>query len=211
MANKNIEITQENTSYDELLKMYKKQSRRLAKIIKMSDRQAITIMELKEKFEKMSYIDPLTQIPNRRYFFEFVEKKMVTSKEGDIPLSLAMIDIDKFKVINDTYGHDIGDIVIKSLAQEVTKVLRDEDVVARFGGEEFMIVFPNTTLQEAVLKAQEINKTIEACHPYKELQYTVSIGVAEFDFEKDSLDDVIKKVDANLYIAKENGRNQVRY
>jgi len=211
MRNEDIEITQELIPYEELLKMYKKQSRRLAKIIKMSDRQAITIMELKEKFETMSYIDPLTQIPNRRYFFEFVEKKMVTSKEGETPLSLAIIDIDKFKSINDTYGHDIGDIIIKSLANEVSGVLREGDIVARFGGEEFMVVFPNTPLQEAVAMATKINKTIQDCTPYKDLKYTVSIGVAEFDFEKDDLNDVIKKSDANLYIAKENGRNQVRY
>ena len=121
-----------------------------------------------------------------------------------------MIDIDKFKNINDTYGHDVGDIIIIALANEVKKDLRPTDIFARFGGEEFVLMFPNTSLEEVIEISEKIRIRIEQSIPHEIIRYTISTGVAQFDLENDDVNDVIKRADNGLYKAKENGRNQVQ-
>jgi diguanylate cyclase (GGDEF)-like protein len=120
-----------------------------------------------------------------------------------------MFDIDNFKSINDTYGHDIGDKVIISLSNEVLQKIRQSDIAARWGGEEFLILLPNTNQQGAIVLAEKIRLAIEKLH-LEEVDFTVSVGVASFDITEDeNIDDAIKKADLALYEAKNSGKNKV--
>ncbi len=156
--------------------------------------------------------DGLTGLWNHRYFKELLEKEIKKSKRYKIPLSLIMIDVDHFKQFNDTYGHQTGDIVLKTIAETLQKVARETDMVARYGGEEFAIVLPMTAEDGANIFAERLRKEIS------ELQFndiyqrplqnvTLSLGVATFI--KGNLSSFIENADKALYNCKRNGRNCV--
>ena len=163
-----------------------------------------------DKLRKLSITDPLTGIKNRRAFFEVSENFFKLANRKDLPLSLLILDIDLFKKVNDTYGHIIGDEILKFLVKQTNHTLRDSDIFARYGGEEFIILLPDTNLNGAIQVAEKIRKTIENT-PYQgdvEVSITVSLGVAQLENEK-ILNKLIKRADEALYRAKEYGRNRV--
>jgi diguanylate cyclase (GGDEF)-like protein len=131
---------------------------------------------------------------------------MQLSRRNKTPISLCMIDIDNFKKINDKYGHGVGDNVLKTFAKEVKKILRKSDIIIRFGGEEFLVVLPNTNIDNAEILANKICTHFNNLN--KEVHFTVSIGIAEYK-NNNSIDDLISEADKCLYLAKENGKNQV--
>jgi diguanylate cyclase (GGDEF)-like protein len=161
-----------------------------------------------KKLEKLSITDALTNIGNREFFNQNIKKEIKRAKRYKTPLSLLMFDLDFFKKVNDTYGHDVGDIVLKEISKEVKSLLRNIDLFCRYGGEEFMVIMPETSLDKAIILAQRIRKSIEKLeiHPVK--QITISIGVTELK-EDDTIETFIKRVDNALYKSKENGRNRV--
>jgi len=153
--------------------------------------------------------DSLTGLYNREYMKEFLENRIKESIRYKIPLSIAIIDVDFFKKINDTYGHLIGDCVLKELANLLFKNFRNSDIVVRYGGEEILIIMPFSNLKNACKKMESFKKLIEnyAFCGKKGIKLTISVGVSEYNNE--NLKDFINKVDKNLYEAKKNGRNQV--
>jgi len=160
--------------------------------------------------------DPLTNLYNRRYFNEISSLLFNLSKREKSSLSTLMIDIDHFKAINDTYGHLTGDKVLKNIADNLLSIIRETDVAIRFGGEEFVILLPNTALEGAKSIAQKICDTIaqEEVEALTDdtciIKYTVSIGITICDCENDiDIDNLIQRSDAALYKAKNAGRNQV--
>ena len=158
--------------------------------------------------------DSMTELYNRRYFNEISNTLILLAKRESKNLSALMIDIDKFKIINDTNGHIVGDEVIKSIANILLSSTRQSDVVVRFGGEEFIILLPNTNLEGANLIAKKIRTTIEKKKLVLEdktiIDFTVSIGVAECDCYNDkNIDDLVHRVDVAMYDAKKGGRNKV--
>ena len=170
------------------------------------------ILNLKKKEEELyekSITDALTGLYNRGFFMEFLEKKLLESKRYEFPLSLAMIDIDFFKKINDTYGHLTGDCILKEFSLLLKKNFRGSDIVARYGGEEFAVVMPFTELKNACKKMDDFRKIVEN-HRFctENLKVTISVGVAEYN-KKDNIFDFLKKADDNLYEAKKSGRNRV--
>jgi len=156
--------------------------------------------------------DPLTSLYNRRYFEEEVKKEILKAKSQKTPYSLLMLDADHFKNINDTYGHKIGDKVLIELAAKCERALRDKDIIARFGGEEFVIFLPDITIAQAQKVADRLRQSISSIVVYsdegKPIQFTVSIGVTSSDIS-DDIDMLIKTADDALYKAKETGRNKV--
>lgn len=161
-----------------------------------------------EKLKQLSITDSLTGIKNRRSFFEASEKFFKLAKRKEYPLSIIMLDIDFFKKVNDTYGHIIGDEVLKFLVKVVTKELRDSDIFARYGGEEFIILLPDTDIEGAYKTANKLRKIIEDS-PYEgdvKVCITISLGIAQLKNEK-LLNELIKKADEALYKAKDSGRN----
>lgn len=202
----------EKLTREELVTLYNKQEKRLTKILKMSDKQSNEIVKLNSTLQDMAYLDPMTNVHNRRYFFDEAERTLSLSKREKKALTLAMIDIDKFKAVNDTHGHDVGDLVIIELCKEVKKTIRDSDIFARFGGEEFILMFPNTNLENALIICEKIRTNVEKII-LNDIKFTISIGLADFKTQTDniqeSIEEVIKVSDNGLYKAKENGRNRI--
>lgn len=154
--------------------------------------------------------DALTKLYNRQKFNDELNKEIIRENRYNHGLSIMMIDIDDFKEINDTYGHDEGDVVLKDVAKLITKSIRMTDEACRWGGEEFMVLLPETNLEDTEQIAQNIRTNIQE---YKNQNInsktTVSIGIAQFEIEKDSIDSFIKKADMAMYDAKKTGKNKV--
>lgn len=165
----------------------------------------------------LSITDPLTGLYNRRYFIEQIELEFKRSKRYNRDLSLLMLDIDHFKSVNDNYGHQVGDIVLRKISSIIISQLRDSDLAFRYGGEEFMVILPETRAEDAINVAKRMKQEImETEHIYRNLNFkvTASIGIVSIKdmlgkFE--TVDDIIKKVDDNLYKAKNSGRNTIIY
>ena len=171
-------------------------------------------MMQKEKYhaEQLARLDPLTELYNRRAFKEFVVPILSNARRYKHNLSAIILDIDHFKIINDTYGHNMGDQVIKKTAETLLKVIRKGDISARWGGEEFTIIMPETGLTQARQLAERLRKDIAQLEIQTEagsFSFTVSLGAAEITEGMDSIEDLIKIADTRLYQAKEAGRNRV--
>ena len=175
------------------------------------------IMRLRSSLNKAEEIgsrDPLTGLGNRRYFDNALNEEVARASEGDATLCVSLADIDHFKAINDKFGHIAGDVVLKRFADLLTANLKGEDKVARFGGEEFAILFPDADLAEATSILDRIQKQLEskrwavAASGERIGAVTASFGVARLR-EGESADDLLRRVDAKLYEAKTNGRNRI--
>jgi diguanylate cyclase (GGDEF)-like protein len=165
----------------------------------------------KQAVEK-AYIDPLTGVNNRAAFDKTLEQEIEFSTRHNHTLSLMMLDLDKFKDINDNYGHIVGDAVLKSFADCVTKCLRGSDIIFRYGGEEFSVLLRNTKTEGAKLLAERMRKNVENMEfDYNNIKInvSVSIGLTELQ-EGDDPIKLIERADALLYKAKDSGRNQVK-
>ncbi|URZ17191.1 histidine kinase N-terminal 7TM domain-containing diguanylate cyclase [Clostridium felsineum] len=183
-------------------------------------RQNKEITELNSKLKFLAERDGLTGLYNRRYFNELFYNEMYKlqhyNNDDQIDIGISIIDIDNFKRINDTYGHIVGDEILKQLAEVITKNVRKEDVVCRYGGEEFVVIFMILSSKDMVCICEKIRKTIEkfdfynSVSPNKPLHITVSIGVATYSEDYNgNKDDILKAADDKLYKAKNNGKNQV--
>lgn len=165
----------------------------------------------KELLQDVAFKDNLTDIFNRHYLFEISPSLLTASSEMREPLSLLLIDIDLFKKINDSYGHLIGDNILKFFAQNIQKILRADDVFVRFGGEEFIILLPKITVDESLIVAEKLRLGVEKNH-YQikgvDVPITISIGASQYQ-HNETLEKLISRADLALYSAKENGRNQV--
>jgi two-component system, cell cycle response regulator len=166
-----------------------------------------------EEIYRLTTVDGLTQIFNKRYFMESLEREIARSSRYRRQLTLVMFDIDHFKRINDTYGHLAGDQVLKSLASTIKAKIRSEDLFARYGGEEFAIVLPEIDGFNAQQFAEKIRHIVEITDYFFEgtkIPVTISMGVAVLDAETSDVASLIKKSDERLYEAKKAGRNCVR-
>ena len=164
---------------------------------------------LEKKLEKLSTIDALTNVYNRFKIQDILKKEISFARRNNLPLSVIFFDIDNFKLINDTYGHIIGDIVLKELTDMIKKHIRDYDYLGRWGGEEFLIILPNTNLSNAVSVAEKLRKIIQE-HNFKHIGHlTCSFGVTELK-ESDTLESLIIRVDDLMYKAKKEGKNRVK-
>ncbi|WP_413701053.1 GGDEF domain-containing protein [Psychromonas sp. KJ10-10] len=168
--------------------------------------------EAQNKLIEQANHDYLTNLYNRRYFNEVAQIFLQATKRERHDFSVMMLDIDKFKNINDIYGHLIGDEVIKSLSAILIESTRATDIVARFGGEEFAILFPSADIQTSFEIAEKLrlivkNKTIKI--DAHQIKFTISIGISSINYRHDShITEALDRADKALYEAKENGRNK---
>jgi diguanylate cyclase (GGDEF)-like protein/PAS domain S-box-containing protein len=172
---------------------------------------AIENARLFEQVQRLAVTDPLTNLHNRRYFFDIAHREMERARRYQSPLSLIMIDIDRFKEVNDTHGHLIGDMVLRQIADRLRGQLREIDVLCRYGGEEFVVLLPDTDLNAAYQVAERLRQAIVRTPIQAEdrhVQVTTSLGVAYMDGECHQIDDLIRYADQALYLAKSAGRNQ---
>lgn len=170
------------------------------------------IVELNKQLEKLAMIDELTSLNNRRSFFIKGNEEIVRARRYKTPLSIIMMDVDKFKMINDSFGHEYGDMALQSLAEILRDHVREVDIIGRLGGEEFGIMLPNTDGEHAMILAERLREAVEKKSSLKkeiQFSFTASFGVAEFDKEMQKLDDLLRDADTAMYQAKNQGRNRV--
>ncbi|MDZ7817183.1 MAG: GGDEF domain-containing protein [Aliarcobacter sp.] len=171
-------------------------------------------MKLKEQLQLLSITDSMTKLYNRRYFENTAEHYFESVKRNKTDLSLIMLDVDDFKQINDNYGHKIGDLVLIELANILIGQSRKSDIICRFGGEEFIILLPQTNLEGANFMAEKIRNYIEKSSlpldDLTQLKFTVSLGVSQVNILLDkNIENCIKRSDDALYEAKNSGKNKV--
>lgn len=168
--------------------------------------------QLEEKLRELATTDGLTKIFNRRHFIELSNREFDRAKRYGNTLAMLMLDVDHFKSVNDTYGHDIGDEALILLAETVKSMLRNVDIFGRIGGEEFAALLPDTDLNGARITAEKLRQAIEnACIPTSKgpIRFSISVGVALVTESLKNINDLLKAADEALYRAKENGRNRV--
>lgn len=173
---------------------------------------AINNAQLFAKVQRMATTDELTSLRNRRSFFAMAEHEFERAERYDHPISAIMLDIDHFKKVNDTYGHAVGDDVLRVVAQRTQQQVREFDIAGRYGGEEFAIILPQTELCAATQVAKRLRQSV-AEHPIKikdgYVKVTVSLGVAQSSGTKPTLASLLDQADQALFRAKEAGRNRV--
>ena len=169
-------------------------------------------VSFEQKLLETNMSDALTGVNNRRCLEIRLKEEVERHVRYNHPLSLIMFDIDFFKRVNDTYGHQCGDFILQSVSSEIKKTIRKGDILARYGGEEFCCVLPETAIEGATLLAERFRKNIEdkTC-PYHEfnVKVTISLGVAPISAEVSTPETLMRIADQRLYKAKESGRNRV--
>ncbi|GHE76726.1 diguanylate cyclase [Thalassotalea profundi] len=171
------------------------------------------LYQLKEEFKKQANTDALTGLYNRRYFFNHAEKEFSRAKRHGLNMGVISIDIDFFKNINDKYGHPVGDKVLIEISKNILLSIRQEDILARVGGEEFAVILPESTLEEAKKVAQRISITentfLMNAQNKEYVDIKLSIGLVSKRIEDESFDELFIRADNALYQAKKQGRNRV--
>lgn len=171
---------------------------------------AITIADLFQAVKNQAVTDPLTTLFNRRYFEEFLGNEVIRAKRMKQPFTVIGLDLDHLKQINDKYGHSLGDLAIKAVADVLKKNARSIDIAARMGGEEFNVLLPGVDSTGGLIAAERIRTAIADCELEQIGQITASIGVATFFEQSSNVDELMELVDQAMYSAKRNGRNQVQ-
>ena len=181
----------------------------------MTDRLLQTSLELKrtkEEVEKLSLTDTLTKLSNRRFFDTQLARDIMQSNRYHTPLSMYFLDIDDFKLVNDTYGHQVGDETLQNMGTLIRKNLRETDWAARYGGEEFCVILPMVGLTGSLSSAKRLKDLIEHnLSVIKDKVLTASIGVSTFNPESMQRDDLVRYSDQALYHSKRTGKNKVIY
>ena len=202
----NQELGKLNLSYEQLtveLKQAKEKAENFAQELKNAN----------ERLRDLAFKDGLTDLYNHRYFQDSLDHELSRAQRYKKPFSLIMLDIDKFKKINDKYGHPVGDIVLKDVSKTIKNTLRDCDIAARYGGEEFAIVLPETELKGAAMVAERLRKAVELLKITANdfcIETTISVGVTSYLVSpgKKEKSEIISEADNALYYSKNNGRNK---
>lgn len=177
-------------------------------IVKARIKTHVTLKRQYDLLRAMATRDALTGLHNRHYLSDALKGKISQAIRSETPLSLMIIDIDHFKQVNDTYGHLVGDIVLTSVAKVLLEQVRADDIAARFGGEEFVVVLENCGIHDACIKAEKIRSIIENLHP-EGIRVSASFGVVQLSHHINCSSKLLNHADKALYQAKESGRNKV--
>ncbi|MBV2185245.1 MAG: sensor domain-containing diguanylate cyclase [Rhizobium sp.] len=165
------------------------------------------------ELERLANTDPLSGINNRRAFTNLAGKELARCQQAQDPVSVILFDLDGFKAVNDGYGHDVGDTVICEFAQILKSVVHSGDLLARWGGEEFVLMMPDTSVERCAVIADMVRRNVESLEfgtaNGVSLRITVSAGVSTAAAASESLDDLIRRADHALYAAKSSGRNRI--
>ncbi len=177
-------------------------------IVKARVKTHITLKQQRDLLKSMAVRDQLTGLYNRHYLVDMMTRMVSEAKRHQQPLCVVMVDIDHFKEVNDSFGHLEGDKVLQKIAKILQDGARKEDIVARFGGEEMVLVLNNCPLEEAAIKAEKLRKEIELSEP-EGITIRASFGVAQMSALNDTCEKLVKSADDALYEAKAKGRNRV--
>jgi len=212
----NIAATIDNALLYEALKNELKERKLAEQKVKETNQLLATQLKkikiLQENLKKQVVRDPLTGLFNRRYLYETFDREMARAKRKNYPISMILIDFDNFKEINDSYGHQVGDEVLKSLGSLFLNNTRQGDIACRYGGDEFLIIMPGIHGKDALQRAKTLQQKIENLQESADIQnvfITASMGIAFYPKHGDNLEDIIKASDDALYEAKNAGRNRI--
>ena len=194
--------------------LWTSERRRLVESYLSGAASALSNLRLQERMKEQANIDMLTGLYNRRFLEDYTRKLLAIARRREQPVGFIMMDLDHFKNVNDVYGHEMGDRMLRHFARTVTSAMRETNLTARYGGEEFVVVLPDTNAKSCALVAERIRKAVTAMvvpsNTEKPLpQLTVSMGVAVFPDHGQTMEDVISASDKALYESKRNGRNRV--
>lgn len=189
-------------------------SRKLAQLCAEQISMAIANVRMRDQLHDQSVRDPLTGLFNRRHMTETLRKSISRSQQTGVPLSLIAVDVDHFKKFNDTHGHDAGDMVLRAVGAALEQGCDRDEVACRIGGEEFMLILPDNTPDDAVSRAEKLRQSVEAVsvrYGDKSLpRITISVGVSHYPAHGTMPQDLMRAADDALYMAKDKGRNQVQ-
>jgi diguanylate cyclase (GGDEF)-like protein len=169
------------------------------------------LINMNEYLRGIADVDELTKLPNRRRMQDILYQEISRFRRTEHPFCIAMVDIDHFKSVNDTYGHECGDLIILKVAEKIKNILRAQDVCARWGGEEYLILLPETNLVPGEKIAERLRIAIQEMtvdYEKQKIAVTASFGIQEFR-KKDNLMDCLREADKKLYRAKADGRNRI--
>ena len=197
--------------YNKLLKEFQKLEAEHQKTKRALEIREIEVKSILVQAHELANIDTLTFIPNRRKIIVELQEEVIRSERYGTPLSISILDIDHFKKVNDTYGHTTGDETLRSVAARLREHIRHPDTIGRYGGEEFLIVLPNSEAKAAVEQAsrlcRDIRKTQIEANDHV-LSVTVSIGIAQLRIGQENWEGFLNRADEALYQAKNNGRDR---
>ena len=207
MGNLNDNLNSENQRLKDELEKTRQELEEAKRTIHVKE---IELKAILAQADEVSHTDSLTYLANRRQIVNHLQKEVHRAERYKTSLSISMIDIDHFKNINDTYGHAVGDQVLFQLANMLHEGIRESDMVGRYGGEEFLIVLPNTKLQKAAELAARLCKSIREAEidVGNKIHLTVSIGVAEYRHNTENWQKFLNRADKALYAAKNAGRDR---
>ena len=197
--------------YNKLLKDFQELDAEHQKTKRALEIREIEVKSILVQAHELANIDTLTFIPNRRKIIVELQEEVIRSERYGMPLSISILDIDHFKKVNDTYGHTTGDETLRSVAARLREHIRHPDTIGRYGGEEFLIVLPNSEAKAAVEQAsrlcRDIRKTQIEANDHV-LSVTVSIGIAQLRIGQENWEGFLNRADEALYQAKNNGRDR---
>ncbi len=198
------------SSDDTIIEKITNMNNELSNMTRDLNKKNVALEKANTTITNVSRVDSLTSIANRGYFLEMYKIAYAMAKRHHHPLSLVMVDLDYFKQVNDTYGHQIGDQVLERFAKLLQDQCRSEDLPARLGGDEFIVLLTQTNTSEALSFAERIRTSIKQIHlPNQQHQLTASFGVASLVYNE-PMYDLLKRVDEALYSAKRAGRNRIK-
>ena len=197
--------------YEKLLEDFQKLQAEFEKTKRALEIREIEVKSILIQAHELANVDAMTFIPNRRKIIVELQEEVIRSNRYGTPLSISILDIDHFKKVNDTYGHTTGDETLRRVAARLRELIRHPDVIGRYGGEEFLIVLPNSEARAAAEQASRLckdirNTKIEANNNV--LSVTVSVGIAQFRVGKENWEGFLNRADEALYQAKNNGRDR---
>ena len=197
--------------YNKLLGDFQYVESELKKAKRALEIKEIELKAVLAQAHEIKNTDVLTYLPNRRKIIVDLQEEVIRSTRYGVPLSISLVDIDHFKQINDTYGHLIGDDVLRNLAARLSGQIRSPDTLGRYGGEEFLIVLPNSESKAAVEQASRLCQYIRAMQVESNdhsLSITISVGIAQYRHGLENWEQFLHRADMALYKAKDNGRDQ---
>lgn len=169
-------------------------------------------IQTEAKLQELATTDSLTELYNRRHFFELAEREFIKTQRYQHDLAAMMLDLDHFKQVNDQYGHLVGDYVLQEVARRLRECIRETDILGRYGGEEFVVLLPETSLSDGQETAERLCQTVSAkqiATGEHTLSITISVGIANLEEDDITIDTLIDRADQALFTAKQTGRNQV--
>jgi diguanylate cyclase (GGDEF)-like protein len=196
--------------YDKLLEENRRLEEELKRMRRMLEIKEIELKAVLAQSHELTNTDVLTLLPNRRKIIVDLQEEVIRSTRYGTPLSISIVDIDRFKDINDTYGHATGDEVLRTMGARLREQIRHPDTLGRYGGEEFLIVLPNSMLNAAVEQANRLCQHVRSMRIEYEghtLSVTISMGVAQFRIAEENWEQLLHRADTAMYKAKNDGRN----